>query len=148
MTRAAASPITNNFTVFLNGYEYAHTGILALNECAEFTIDPLTIQQQLDFVPLINGSKTGFIRLIYQDPLLWSDDVSIGIKSVSSDRYECDFRVISPAAPDHKVSLTPFGKNIIAINEGVPVSCKGNYTAWVFNKIDFPGTYNITITEE
>jgi len=75
------SDFTENFSISINNQSYIKKGILENNSNFTFELNNTIMNNNLDFNCSIDGNKIGFIRLIYSNPLLVSDDVSFGIKN-------------------------------------------------------------------
>lgn len=83
---AGDSGYTEDFSVTLNGELHAALGTLDANEYASFTLGNTTMGNELHFSCTIEGNRVGLLRLVYEKPQLWSDDVSIGIETPSQNQ--------------------------------------------------------------
>ena len=72
--------LTEDFAVTLNGQTLALPGPLAHHQYAAFPLAPTTMDNTLQFECDAAGNHVGMVRLIYEQPQLWSDDVSFGIR--------------------------------------------------------------------
>jgi len=79
LTMDAEGPVTADFAVTINGRPCQTPGPLAHLEAATFDCPPNWIGNRLEFDCAIGGNRTGLVRLVYLEPYLWSDDVSIGV---------------------------------------------------------------------
>jgi hypothetical protein len=71
---------TEDFTITLNGDSRTISGYLLNHEYGEIPLPAIKMNNTLNFKTEINGNKVGMVRLIYEDPQLWSDDVSFGVR--------------------------------------------------------------------
>lgn len=134
---------TNDFWVNINEEYYFYPGTLTEKESCLFVLNPTLIKNKLQFNVGISGSKTGFIRVIYEEPILWSDDISIGINELcfEENTYNCHFEVVSKYAPDN-ISLCPL-MDSVDVEAAKSVKVKNYYTAYTVDKSKIPGDYNI-----
>ena len=73
--------VTEDFSVTLNDETHTASGLLEHHDYSTFTLSNTTMSNTLSFSCTIHGNKVGMVRLIYEEPQLWSDDVSIGIEN-------------------------------------------------------------------
>jgi hypothetical protein len=71
---------TEDFTIALHGDSRTISGYLLNHEYEEIFLPAIKMNNTLNFKTEIKGNKVGMVRLIYDKPQLWSDDVSFGIK--------------------------------------------------------------------
>ncbi|GAI31854.1 unnamed protein product, partial [marine sediment metagenome] len=102
---------TEDFWVEINGENCFCPGVMSEGESCLFDLQPPTIKNDLHFNVGVEGCRTGAIRMVYENPILWSDDVSIGVNSVGDNVYNCRFEMVSRYAPDN-VSLSPLGDRV------------------------------------
>lgn len=124
VTRLNSESRTRGFNVSVNGHDLNHSGYLDYNQHIEFNLPMDAMQNSLRFVPSIGGSNTGLIRLIYQNPVLWSDDLSIGIDSVSSGIYRCSFEKAYTNDINVPLSLSVFNQSF-SLDDGLLREIKG-----------------------
>jgi len=145
ITRAdSTGTTTENFEVNLNGEKCFYPGALNRGEYYEHYLNPTTINNELNFSVSIGGSRVGFVRLVYENPLLWSDDVSFGVNSVSGDIYNCyncHLEMVANYSPD-QVTLYPL-RDWVDVEGSSDVSVKGYYTVKVMENSKIPGDYNV-----
>lgn len=139
------SPRVENFSILINGYNCTSYQPRGYNDKEIFHIPNTYIGNKLNIQPQINGSKSGLIRLIYEDPLLWSDDLSFGTTSFTETEFEVEFNLVSPAAFEDYISVSIFNPNEVQIKDRSKVNLKGNSYAWIFNKNEIPEKYIIEL---
>lgn len=146
ITRTNASSVTKDFTVSLNGSLFKDTGDLSPRVAKQFDLQPEIMKNVLEISSQIKGSRTGFIRLIYNVPTLWSDDVSIGInRAVNSDEFECHFDLVSNYAENISLyPLQPFVQVVGAAEQNV----KDYYSAQILPIPDVPGNFRVKVHPE
>ncbi|MHA1821905.1 MAG: metallophosphoesterase family protein [Promethearchaeota archaeon] len=111
---------------------------LKIGESQDFVITPTLIDNFNTFKFEINGSKTALFRFIYKNPLLWSDDLTFGIKKkVSESEYILRLDGLSVCGDSTGYSITPFGlknleSNISAYLQNYTI--KSSYNSWALNK--------------
>ncbi len=142
VTRSDAAPTTENFTVTLNGENFTCSQILDRNDSQKYFLNSKLVKNKLDFSPEIEGSKTGIIRLVYKNPVLWSDDVSIGINSLEENNYNCQLKMVSNYS--EIASISPF-KSGITIENAEKVNVKNYYTAWKIDEEKLPENIKIRV---
>ncbi len=77
---------TDDISVTVNGETHSVGGSLGTLEHTGFQLDNTTIDNTLDFNCSIDGNRVGIVRMIYQGPVLWSDDVTFGIVDEDQSR--------------------------------------------------------------
>ena len=92
---------TESFTVTFNEQTYNHSAVLDSYETASFNIDPSRMQNNLKIKAGIQGNRMGFVRLIYEKPILWSDDLSVGFNSASDNSYNIHLEPVSEYIDDY-----------------------------------------------
>lgn len=133
---------TEDFGLALNDKIIQTKGCLPEGKVKTFNLDPTTIDNKLNFKAKIGGSRVGMVRLVYDDPILWSDDVSMGIKSAENQKYNCHFKIVSHS-PEDKVSLTPLSSKTEV--QGIdPIIIRNRIRGWRLKKDNFPGEFLIT----
>jgi len=129
---------TNNFSVTLNNGSYTVSDDLRTFEYNAFELPVTSIGNLLAFNASIDGNRVGIARLIYERPLLWSDDVTIGIMDANTTSIRLEDR--SPY--NNRTSLMAFeGVNLGVDGFDIEV-VRGKYS--FFNGIDngsIDGTY-------
>ncbi len=144
MTRTGATSSSENFTVTLNGKVFSSPESLSLNESQNYSLNPELVKNELEFSPEIGGSKTGIVRMVYKDPVLWSDDASFGVNKVGENGYNCRLEMVSNYS--ETVSFSPF-KSGLVFGKGQKVSVKDYYTAWKMDRDELPENVKIRIEE-
>ncbi|MBD3168901.1 MAG: T9SS type A sorting domain-containing protein [candidate division Zixibacteria bacterium] len=129
-----------NISVNLNGYSFHNPGNLAINDFASESLPATVIDNDLEFSVSIEGSKVGLVRLIYERPSLWSDDVTFGILSENQDVVYIED--ISPY--NLNTSIMSFNDSPFGIwGEGfLPEIYRGKYS-YISSDPDIMGTYYI-----
>lgn len=134
-TREGAADHSKDFSIEFNGESFSHQGNLQVNERRDFVLDPYLMKSNLVLTSTVKGSHTGFYRIIYHDPIAWSDDMAF--EHVSSNpltsEYTCKLNVISPAITEDHLSLSPFGDQSLSLSIGTKIECKGSYEAWILD---------------
>ena len=135
---------TEDFAVTLNGTRHAAEGRLPEGQMREFHISPQEIQNELDMQVAIGGNRVGMFRIVYENPLLWSDDASIGVRRVRGGACQCRLQMVSQFSP-RTACLTPLADGV-EVAGGQPVSFKNDYfTAWLLNIADLPRSIEVTL---
>ncbi len=142
--RKGAQESTADFNLTLNDHHFSHLGVLGINEFAEFNVPHHAIQNQLNFSPSMGGSKTGLIRLIYEDPILWSDDLSVGFEPDSGqEEYICQFQKVYPQDLQVPLSVSLFNQNY-TIENAVLHDIKG-YKAYTLSQDMLAGSISVGV---
>lgn len=142
ITRANTTFRTENFTVTLNGKNFSSREPLTRNESQNYSLNPRRVKNKLKFSPRIDGSKTGIVRIVYKNPLLWSDDASFGVNDVGENGYDCRLEMVSNYS--ETVSLSPFNSKV-RVGRGQEVNVKDYYTAWKIDGEKLPENVKIRI---
>lgn len=141
VTRAdSTDAVTKDFKLTVNGEIFQVKGSLNEGEVRSFSLAPLSIDNELNFKAHIGGSKTGMVRLVYDKPILWSDDVSMGIIAKEDKAYNCRFEMAGHY-PEGKVSLSPLSPNTEV--EGAESQNIKDYQSWLLKEDDIPGEFLI-----
>jgi len=130
---------TTNFSLTLNGETYSVDGAQDVFDNRRIEIRPTTMDNLLDFNVSIEGNKVGIVRLIYERPQLWSDDVSFGILDAEQtsvrleDRSPYNNRTTVMSFEGATWALqgfdrTPVRGKYLYVNPKADDSIDGNYT--------------------
>lgn len=133
---------TRDFSVMINGEDYFYAGSLSKRESCLFDLNHALIRNELWFEVRVDGCKTGFIRMIYEKPILWSDDISVGVNAVEDNIYDCHFEMVSRYTSG-KISLCPLNNSVVDIEAAESLRVKDYYTAYVMDKSKIPGDYKV-----
>ena len=143
VTRAdQTDEMTRDFVVTINGDVFQTEGVLKEGEVRTFSLEPTTVDNELEFKAHIGGSRVGMVRFIYDDPILWSDDASFGIKSKEDQGYKAHLKQVSHS-PKDKISLTPLSPATEV--EGVEsINIRDNKRGWMLKEENLPGDFFIS----
>ena len=134
ITRADSERKTENFNLKINQENFRAHGTLSPTESKDFTIPPNSMKNELNFRSEISGSKTGLVRMVYEDPILWSDDLSFGILKKENNSYHS---LLKPVSKYSKVNtISPFKK--IQIENAESNSIKQYYQYWTIENENLP----------
>lgn len=112
----------------------------------EFQVDPRDIQNELNMDVEIGGNRVGMFRIVYENPLLWSDDASVGVRQVTEGACRCRLQMVSQFSPG-TACLTPLAEGV-TVADGHPVSSKNDYfTAWLLDVAGLPREILVTVPE-
>jgi len=75
------SDVTENFSVAFNDEVFKVEGPLEHHAYSIFRLSNTIMDNAMEFNCSLQGNRVGILRLIYERPQLWSDDVSIGIEN-------------------------------------------------------------------
>lgn len=144
ITRAdAAGESTENFAVKINGQNHSFAGTLLKGQHKDFQLEPTAIDNSVNIAAEIEGNRVGVARLIYERPILWSDDVSIGVNSVTCNStgavYNIDLAMVSRYT-GQSISLSPLQYGV-QVEGAIDVNIKKYYKAKTMNISQIPGTY-------
>lgn len=143
IVRADTSGIaTENFTVTFNGQDFNYSGNLQSYETVSFELDPLFMQNDLKLTADIEGNRMGFVRLIYQKPILWSDDLSVGLNCQTESTYNIHLEPVSDFIHDF-VSVTLFN-NRLDLEKSYDESIKGYYLPKLVAVENLPGDFTLS----
>lgn len=138
ITRDFQSQQLENFSIMINNHNYSSDDAFAYNEYKQFRLNNSDITNELEIESNLNGSKTALIRLKYEDPMIWSDDLSFGWDSSSENSFRCNIKIVSSVAPDDGLSISPFNSNGIKIADIPRINIKDEFYAWKLKKSDLP----------
>jgi hypothetical protein len=138
----ATGATTEDFAVTVNGARHVVQGALPEGEMREFRIAPRDVKGQLDIDVDIGGNRVGMFRVVYENPILWSDDASLGVESVGSGAYRCNLDMVSRFSGG-TACLTPLRKGV-KVRKARSVPFKDDYfTGWLFDVDELPRTIEV-----
>lgn len=132
---------TENFIVTFNGQTFSHSAVLDTYETASFTIDPLLMQNKLKIKADIQGNRMGYVRLIYEKPILWSDDLSVGLNSASDHFYRIHLEPVSEYIDYY--ALVSLYDNRLDLENSKDESIKGYHLPKLVPMDNFPGDFSL-----
>ena len=132
---------TENFTVIFNGQVFQNNAILDRYEVASFDIDPLLVQNDLNISTLVEGNRMGFVRLIYHNPVLWSDNLSVGLNNKTETSFNLHLEPVSDFIQDF-ASVTLFN-NRLDLDKSFDESIKGYYLPKRIALNNLPGDFDL-----
>ncbi len=144
LTRANVSRETKKFHLKMNEKGFNTEGSLSPNESKDFKIDPNSINNDLRFESEIAGSKTGMVRMVYEDPILWSDDVSIGVLEKENSSFHSLLKPVSKYS--EVASLSPFEN--IHIENAKSSTIRNYYQYWTIENNKLPVKIRIKTQKE
>jgi len=135
---------TDNLEVVLNGKQFKVAGFLPRAAPVTFNLPYTIIQNELQCFARAGGNGTGMVRLVYKKPLLWSDDVSIGVLEKNADGWLCKF-IPTTKLGICDVSLYPVAQADVVV-EGASLSvAKGYYRTYKLEYNLLPEIYRVSI---
>jgi len=134
---------TDNFYLTINGTEYGTSETLPEGSFETLNMDSSDINNVVNIESKIGGNRMGMFRMIYEDPIVWSDDVSMGLIEESEDAYDVHLERVSKYS--ETVSLSPFEDSVVVENTN-SVNVKDYYTAWTLGMDELPE--NVIIRNE
>jgi beta-lactam-binding protein with PASTA domain len=143
VTRAdGAGNETADFWVEVNGERHEASGALPDGEVREFALSQNSIKNDLNINVGVGGSRVGMFSIVYEKPFLWSDDVSMGINSVSTGTADVHVELLSQYTPD--AAFVPFQPGVdVAGTSDVQVK-PGYYTPKLMELSQIPGDYEVS----
>ncbi|MCK4640823.1 MAG: metallophosphoesterase [Candidatus Marinimicrobia bacterium] len=132
---------TKNFNVTFNNRLYQYPDDLDAYDYVQYDVDPLLIKNNLKFSAEIEGNRIGFIRFIYEKPILWSDDVSVGVNSNHENDYNIHVELASKYVVD-RATITLFD-NTLDIEGTYDESIRGYYLPKQLPVEKIPGDFNV-----
>lgn len=143
----------------LNGADGASSDILvSLNEMSpiraerlgqfdvkRFPLDPSAIENDLRFNIGIDAGGTGFVRMVYVNPILLSHAASLGFVGLTDSGYSFEVEQVARYVSDNLVTLYPLrpGVNVRGL-EAIPVR-NGHYSVHQVPGENLPASYELEL---
>ncbi|MHA1338538.1 MAG: metallophosphoesterase family protein [Promethearchaeota archaeon] len=111
--------------------------VLNIGEFRSYELNPAEIENINKFKFNINGSGTALFRLIYENPIIWSDDFTFGILNKNSDyNYTIKINPLTVCADSVGYSISPYSK--LNMNSNISSNwnlqnIKNYYNAWTLS---------------
>ncbi len=136
---------SRDFTVNLNANTSLISRDLGRLEAQVFTLDSTSISNTLQFEVSIGGSRVGFIRVIYDRPILWSPSTSIGIVGITDHNYNCKFEQVARYISDEQVSFYPLRYGVMVKGANSVSVRNGYYTVWQIAAKNLPDAFQVLL---
>ncbi len=134
---------TENFYLTINGTKYGTSETLSEGSFETFEMDSSDVNNLINIESSIGGNRMGMFRMIYEDPIIWSDDVSMGVSEEDGNVYDVHLERVSQYS--EVASLSPFQENVV-VEDANEVNVKDYYTAWTLGVDELPE--NVVIRNE
>ena len=133
------SSYTEDFSLTINGETHTYTGTLLDGQMVTFTLNKSTMQNELQISASIGGNKVGIFMLVYENPLLFSDDATLGDNGdgsiyVKRTNQWCD-----------KITIIPLDENAEITDTNEDTTAKG-YRYYYMANADAPKYIHLNLS--